>query len=331
MVSGTTAGNYIYVDYERIHSNQLPSPSPSSRQATRASPIRYWQAGATNVIGRNAISQLNNLTNHHQRRYFAQQDDSYSTASSDEEPNFNKRPWCLCGFMVFLILIVVCALVVPMALNKSLPLSSNATSTALNGEGKNHSVKVINKYSEYTESQRLEVIKGLLKTSPLIDAHNDLPWNIRKFVHNRLRQLDLSKSLKNSEPWASSPWSQTDIPRMRAGLVGAQFWSAYVPCESQYLDAVQLTLEQIDVIKRLANNYKKDLELVYSAKEIVDVHQTGKIASLIGIEGGHSLGNSMGVLRSLYDLGARYVYILGKNYNSSWARILFMCREFPSV
>ncbi|XP_044736844.1 dipeptidase 1-like [Chrysoperla carnea] len=319
--SAGTSGNYIYVDYERI---RVPSPSPSRaahQQPPSRSPIRYWQAGN---VGRTTISQLNNLT-HHPRRYFAQQDDSFSTVSSEEEEVvYHRRPWCLCVFLCFLLTALSAALVIPMLVNKTyLPdqrANMTSSTTALNGDNRkqNQSVIITNKYSLLTQKQRVDIIKKLLKDSPLIDAHNDLPWNIRKFVHNRLRMLDLSKSLKNSEPWSKSPWSQTDIPRMRAGFVGAQFWSAYVPCESQYLDAVQLTLEQIDVIKRLVNVYKRDLELVYSAREILEVHRTGKIASLIGIEGGHSLGNSMGVLRSFYDLGARYV-TLTHTCDTPWA------------
>nr|CAH7713260.1 unnamed protein product [Callosobruchus chinensis] len=97
-----------------------------------------------------------------------------------------------------------------------------------------------------------QVVKKLLKDTPLIDGHNDLPWNLRKFVHNRLSGLNLS-AIEKEEPWSKSKWSHTDIPRLKAGLLGAQFWSAYVPCKAQHLDAVQVTLEQIDVIKRLVS------------------------------------------------------------------------------
>lgn len=156
--------------------------------------------------------------------------------------------------------------------------------------------------------ERMDAIHRLLREAPLIDAHNDLPWNLRKFVHNRLFGLNMS-ALFETEPWSRSPWSQTDIPRLRAGLMGAQFWSAYVPCGSQYLDAVQLTLEQIDVIKRFIDLYPQHLAFVSSTKEIINTHKEGKIASLIGVEGGHSLGNSLAVLRTLYNLGARYLTI----------------------
>lgn len=88
-----------------------------------------------------------------------------------------------------------------------------------------------------------------------------------------------------------------------------QFWSAYVPCEAQGLDAVQLTLDQVDVIRRLTDLYSEHLILVTTVKGVQEAHRSGKIASLIGIEGGHSLGNSLAVLRSLYNLGARYLTV----------------------
>ena len=98
-----------------------------------------------------------------------------------------------------------------------------------------------------------------------VNSHNDLPWNIRKFVHNRLRDLNLNTDLRNLLPWSKSPWSQTDLPRLKQGMIGGQFWAAYVPCESQHLNAVQLTLEQIDVIKRLIDKYHRHLKFATSA------------------------------------------------------------------
>ncbi|XP_006621263.2 dipeptidase 1-like [Apis dorsata] len=153
---------------------------------------------------------------------------------------------------------------------------------------------------------------------PLIDGHNDLPWNVRKFVHNQLGEVNLSSDLGRVDPWARSDWSHTDIPRLRAGLVGAQFWSAYVPCGAAQLNAVQLSLEQIDVIRRLAEMNAQHLTLVTSVKGLIEAHREGKIASLIGVEGGHSLGNSLGVLRTFYGLGARYL-TLTHACDTSWA------------
>lgn len=157
-----------------------------------------------------------------------------------------------------------------------------------------------------------------MKEAPLIDGHNDLPWNLRKFVHNKLTALNLS-SIESEEPWSKSKWSHTDISRLRKGLLGAQFWSAYVPCKAQHLDAVQITLEQIDVIRRLVDYNPQHLTLVRSSSEILNVHREGRIASLIGVEGGHALGNSLAVLRTFYDLGARYLTIT-HSCDTPWAR-----------
>ncbi|KAF4518783.1 hypothetical protein B566_EDAN005403 [Ephemera danica] len=324
--------------------------------------------------------------------------------------------------------------------------------------------------------ERLEAARRLLSEVPLIDGHNDLPWNIRKFLHNHLAEFRFSEDLRKIMPWKHSPWSHTDLPRIRDGLVGAQrqyfvgvwvdlvkatavasevgwwglkvywkslapgllgermrrretckssfqsgdsrkqcleqnytknkyqkkhsvftssilleheplkldekmllkellftlstaqnhykyeyefpirdygidaeterkgrekilsleassatfsprarilaaspvhcevccelgtlFWAAYVPCEAQFRDAVQLTLEQIDVIRRLTEKYEPALTLCASAADIRAAHEANRLCSLIGVEGGHALGNSLAVLRSLYDLGVRYL------------------------
>ncbi|EDW15727.1 dipeptidase 1 [Drosophila mojavensis] len=165
---------------------------------------------------------------------------------------------------------------------------------------------------------RLQRVRNVLKEVPLIDGHNDLPWNIRKFLKNQLKDFHFGSDLREMAPWSSSAWSHTDLRRLKEGMVSAQFWSAYAPCSSQHLDAVQLTLEQIDLIRRLVHLYPHHMALVTSAAGIEQTHRTGKIASLIGVEGGHAIGTSLSVLRMFYQLGARYL-TLTHTCNTPWA------------
>ncbi|KAG5314405.1 DPEP2 Dipeptidase, partial [Pseudoatta argentina] len=167
--------------------------------------------------------------------------------------------------------------------------------------------------------ERLEIVRQVLSEVPLIDGHNDLPWNIRNFLHNQLAEFDFNRDLRQVAPWSKSAWSQTDLVRLRQGMVGGQFWAAYVPCESQHLNAVQLTLEQVDLIKRLIEKYSQHLQFAASSREILEAHGRGRIASLIGVEGGHSLGSSLAVLRTLYQLGVRYL-TLTHTCNTPWAK-----------
>lgn len=147
-------------------------------------------------------------------------------------------------------------------------------------------------------------VAAVLKATPLIDGHNDIPWQYHRRVNNHLLQLDLASDLTQIE----HP-THTDLPRLRRGMVGGQFWSVYVPIDAYggKPSAVQEVMDQIDFIKRLINHHDSDLELALDASSIRRIHAAGKIASLIGMEGGHSINNSLASLRQLYDLGARYM------------------------
>jgi membrane dipeptidase len=133
----------------------------------------------------------------------------------------------------------------------------------------------------------------------VIDGHNDLPGEIRKKGGSSFTNLDISKP---------QPELDTDIPRLRAGGVGGQFWSAYVPAETMRTGgAARQTLEQIDLIYRMVERYPETFVLARTADDIERSHAEGKIASLIGLEGGHSIEDSLGVLRDYARLGARYM------------------------
>ena len=161
-------------------------------------------------------------------------------------------------------------------------------------------------------------VAAVLERTPLIDGHNDLPWEIRTRFGSDLNKVDLSVSTAALPAPPDSPPLMTDIPRLRRGLVGGQFWSVFIPPEVKGSAAVQMTLEQIDLVKAMCARWPNDLAMAYTAADVVRAHQTHHIASLIGVEGGHQINNSLAVLRAYYDAGARYMTLTHSN-NTEWA------------
>ncbi|HSP06363.1 MAG TPA: dipeptidase, partial [Acidobacteriota bacterium] len=149
--------------------------------------------------------------------------------------------------------------------------------------------------------------------TPLIDGHNDVPEQYSERVKDHLAQIDLA-----SDTSKLNPVMHTDIARLKAGGVGGQFWSVYVSVDLPGAEAVQATLGQIDLVKRFVQRYSNTFEMAYTAADVKRIHRSGKIASLIGMEGGHSINNSLATLREMYRSGARYMTLTHWN-NISWA------------
>jgi membrane dipeptidase len=152
-------------------------------------------------------------------------------------------------------------------------------------------------------------LTGLLAAHPVIDGHNDLLWTARVEAAYDFSRLDVG---------AGGTPTHTDLPRMRAGGMGAQFWSVYVPTRLTGDAAVSATLEQVDAARLLTSRYADQLAWATTADEVEDAWATDRMASLVGAEGGHSIGCSLGTLRQLHELGVRYL-TLTHNANTPWA------------
>jgi membrane dipeptidase len=161
-------------------------------------------------------------------------------------------------------------------------------------------------------------VDRVLAATPLIDGHNDLAWEIRERFHGDLTAVDLGADTAHLPHTADRPALMTDIPRLHAGRVGAQFWSVWVPVSLPGPVAVQTALEQIDLVKRMAARYPRDFEMAYTAADVRRIHKAHRIACLIGIEGGHEIDDSLAVLRQFYAAGARYM-TLTHTSNTDWA------------
>ena len=151
--------------------------------------------------------------------------------------------------------------------------------------------------------------RALHRQVPLVDGHNDYPWAVRENVQRDLDKLDITKP---------QPTIHTDIARLKAGGLGGQFWSVYTPSDYAGQTAVTATLEQIDIVHQMMRKYPDTFELALTAADVERIFKAGKIASLIGMEGGHSIDNSLAALRMFHRLGARYM-TLSHSKNTPWA------------
>jgi membrane dipeptidase len=153
------------------------------------------------------------------------------------------------------------------------------------------------------------VARRVLSTTPLIDGHNDLPWAIR----NAEKPRDVAAyDLRTTTP------GHTDLARLKAGMVGAQFWSVYIPLDAVEEGAAKVQLEQIDIAKRVFDMYPDAFEPAYTASDVERAFGAGRIGSLMGMEGGHAIENSLGALRAFFQAGVRYMTLTHSD-NTDWA------------
>ena len=161
------------------------------------------------------------------------------------------------------------------------------------------------------DARTLARIDRILKRTPLIDGHNDLPWALRQGHEQRTEGLERGGTGRD-------PALMTDMERLRAGRVGGQFWSVYISGTLTGDEAIRTTVEQIDTARRLIDAYPETLELASDAEDMVRIHRNGRIGSVLGVEGGRQIGGSMAALRQFYDLGVRYM-TLTHSQTTEWA------------
>jgi membrane dipeptidase len=161
-----------------------------------------------------------------------------------------------------------------------------------------------------SQDPHLAKARRVLRAVPLIDGHNDLPWAIRNFTQARrdVEAYDLRQKTTG----------HTDIARLRAGMVGGQFWSVYIPGDIKDSGYARVQLEQIDIARQVITKYPDVFQRALTAADVRRAHTAGKIASMLGMEGGHAIENSLGALRAYFDLGVRYM-TLTHNVTLDWA------------
>ncbi len=162
-----------------------------------------------------------------------------------------------------------------------------------------------------SDAAHLARVRRILATTPLVDGHNDLPWYIREEVKSHPRDVD---AYDLRQPTSGN----TDIARLKKGMVGGQFWSVYVPGEVKDSGFARIQLEQIDIARRIIAKYPDVFMTALTAADVRKAKASGKIGSMLGMEGGHAIENSLGALRAYYDLGARYM-TLTHNVTLDWA------------
>ena len=180
-------------------------------------------------------------------------------------------------------------------------------------------------FQKLVSSTPEETINNILTEYPVLDGHNDLPYVIRECLSNTIYdgRYNFSTDLStNKQPWQTEncrfPNVQTDYTRIKKGHLGAQLWSVYVDCNTQYKDSIRQTVEQIDLVKRLTKDNGDFMEFCGDSDCVRNAWENGKFASLIGMEGGHSIDSSMAMIRLYHKLGVRYMS-LTHFCNTPWA------------